>query len=342
MNRPALSSVVVSSAVTLAAALSFVGCSSPDTPPVADDSEVAKVEAALGTPDGGLGTSDVAPDFGDNDIAQIVGFDDTFADKIDRTQNLPAGARLYKLVLLWGHLPDGHDADDGTIVPQKVDWSGSISVDAGGIGLSKTLRFDDKDEVLARTEAKSLSFASRTYPAVDGMVLRVVVPAASSQTLHFATNALNADIDLSALLRDVGGRVPLGDGRNALYWVGFPDAPGCTNGFVLGHWSKLVPSLGKLRASVYDDTGNRVGRVKGIWGHAKKADKNVFFGKYVTPAGKHAGLLGGTYEAGTFQGLWGNRATNEGGGMRGFYSAGYDKTDTKGVWLGRYAEPCTR
>ena len=338
MNRFSLTSLSLIT-VSLFAAFTATGCAASTGVPEADDEEVASIEAALARDNGGFAPTDERPDFDDSEVAQLPAFDAIYGDK--NPAAAPAGLRAYKIVLLWGHFPNAHDADETQVIPQKVDWTGSVSVDSGAIGLSSTLRFDEKDSVAPRTEAKSLSFISRTYPAVDGLVLRVAVPA-GSQTLHFTTAAMNADIDLSTLGRDVGGVKPLGDGRNGLAWVGFPDAPGCSNGFVFGHWSKLKPGVGKLKASVYDDAGTRVGRAKGIWGHAKQANKNVFFGKYIGNDGAHKGLFGGLYGEGKATGLWGNRVTREGGVLQGFYSDGYDKTDAKGVWLGRWSEPCAR
>lgn len=332
-------SLSLSSVVALAslASLGAAGCAASTGAPEADEQEVASIEAALARDNGGFTTADERPDFGDDEVSSLPAFDALAGDK----QALPAAGLAYKIVLLWGHLPSPHDGDDTQVVPQKIDWTGSVSVDSGAIGVSSTLRFDEKDAVAPRTEARSVSFTSRTYPGVDGLVLRVVAPPGST-TLHFATSAMNADIDLTSLARDVGGVKPLGDGRNGLAWVGFPDAPGCSNGFVFGHWARIKPGLGKLKASIYDDAGARVGRAKGIWGHAKQADKNLFFGKYITNEGAHKGLFGGTYGEGTFTALWGNRASGEGGRLQGFYSAGYDKTDAKGVWLGRWSEPCAR
>ncbi len=341
MKRPArLHASVASVSLVALALLASVGCAANTDVPEADPEEVASIEAALARDNGGFTTNDERPDFDDVEVSQLPAFDTrNFVDRAPPPA--AADAAVYKIVLLWGHMPSPHDADATQVVPEKIDWTGSVSVDNGAIGLSSTLRFDDKDSVAPRTEAKSLSFVSRTYPAVDGLVLRVAVPA-GAQTLHFKTTALTTDIDLTKLGREVGGVKPLGDGRNALAWVGFPDAPGCSNGFAFGHWSKLKPGLGKLKASIYDDAGTRIGRAKGIWGHARQADKNVFFGKYIANEGTHKGLFGGTYGDGKITGLWGNRATREGGALQGFYSDGYDKTDARGVWLGRWSEGCAR
>ncbi len=322
-------------------ALMVGGCSASALPE-ADADEVSKIESALGSDNGGFEAKTEAPDFADPEVSQLAGFDSVFADRTDILAEAPPAARIYKIVLLWGHFPGAQDGSDAQTVPQKIDWTGAVSVDTGAIGLGSTLRFDDKDSVSPRTEPKSLAFVSRTYPAVDGLVLRVAVPA-NAQILHFRTSAMNADIDLSKLAVEVGGVKPLGDGRNALAWVGFPDARqegACSNGFVFGHWSKIRPGLGKLKASVFDDAGTRIGRAKGIWGYAKGKDKKLFFGKYIANEGGHKAIFGGTYGDGDFNGLWGNPRTGVGGGLRGFYSDGYDKTDAKGVWLGRWTEPC--
>ncbi|MBK8217249.1 MAG: hypothetical protein IPK71_26285 [Myxococcales bacterium] len=335
MNRLA----IVAALVTVSAT-GLAGCTSETTPPEPDQDEVAEIQAALAR-DGGLGTGDEAPDFADPDVSGLADFEERFADPAGALPAPPAAARTFRLMLVWGHLPKAQDAAEAQTIPQKIDWSGTVSVDAGVVGVSRTLKFDDKDAVATRTDPKVVSFTSRTYPAVDGLLLRIAVPQ-NAMTLHVRTNALTTDIDLSTLARDAGGVAPLGDGRNGLAWIGYPDAPGCTNGFVLGHWSKLAPGVGKLKASVLDDSGQRIGRAKGIWGYAKAKDKNVFFGKFIANEGAHRGLFGGTYGDGALQGAWGNRQTNEGGGLRGFYSDGYDKTDAKGVWVGRYTEPCAR
>lgn len=324
-------------ALAIVTAALFVGCSSsPDVGANdADPDEVSRITSALEEAEGGFTSGDEAPDFGDPDITSLVGFEPRFADGQDYLALAPAASRTFRVALLWGHFPAATDGTDAAPVPQKMDWSGTITVDRGAIGLSETLRFDDKDEVAPRTDPKTIAFTSRTYPAVDGLLLRVAVPA-DATVLHVRTATVSTDIDLAGSARDVGGVVRVPDGRNALAWVAFPEVAACTSGFVLGHWGKLAPGVGKLKASVLDADGKRIGRAKGIWGYSKKQDKKLFFGKVIGEGGKNVGLFGGTYADGAFRGLWGGRADDDGGGLRGFYSDGYDKTDAKGVWLGRY------
>src|SRR5262249_46782701 len=101
-----------------------------------------------------------------------------------------AGAKAYRVVLLWGHLPAPRDATNDDATPAREDWTGSITVDAGAIGMKRTIAFDVNDHVDPRTDAKSIAFTSHTLPYVDGMLLRVVLPAGATPTLHFATSAL--------------------------------------------------------------------------------------------------------------------------------------------------------
>lgn len=336
--RPLTSSLLVLSLVA-------VGCSGSGGTPEADPSEVAQIQEALARENGGFTGADEKPDFAELAMAALPDFERSHADVTDPLAQA-TGMKIYRVVLLWGHLPAAHDADDTQIVPQQIDWTGSVKVDEGAVGLSQTLRFDGKDSVGPRADPRSLTFVSHTYPAVDGLVLRVAVPL-TQQTLHFSTTALTADLDLRTLREGAGGVKPLGDGRNGLFWVGFPEEPDCRQGFVFGHWSKLQPRIGKLKGSIYDQDGVRTGRVKGIWGHVAKGDRdmNLFFGKAIAKDGAHHGMLGGTYDEGQFRGLWGKRGapSPQGTGtLQGFYSDGYDRTDVRGVWLGRWSEGCAR
>src|SRR6185369_6076850 len=112
------------------------------------------------------------------------------------------------------------DPSDVTPTPTPVDWTGGVSVDQGAIGVKRTLKFDLHDSVDPRNAPNVVTFVSHTLPHVDGLLLKIVVPAGGSQTLHFDTAALGADIDLSQLDAKGGGRVDV-DGRNGLAWIGF-------------------------------------------------------------------------------------------------------------------------
>src|SRR5262249_3569224 len=147
-------------------------------------------------------------------------------------------------------------------------WTGSVSTD-GALGLERTLRFDPGDRVLPRENAQSISFVSHTLPRVDGLYLHVVLGPNAAPKLHFATKSLTTDLDLSALARDPGGIVRLDDGRNGLFFIGYRD-DGCARGLLFGRWRKIAPGLGSFRGVVGDSHADRIGHIRGIWGHARR------------------------------------------------------------------------
>jgi hypothetical protein len=325
----------------LAAAAPFaVACGASTTSTSPDD--IGATQSALDEANGRMTTADEAPAFGDPAVESIVAFDTTMADAQDMTTEAASapGATSYHVALLWGHMPAPHDADETDTAPQVMSWAGSVSVDDGAIGVKKTLAFDSKDTIDPRTVANVVSFDSRTLPFVDGLFLRVVVAPGGSPALHFKTASLTTDVDLTTLRTTAGGVTRLADGLNGLAYIGYPDVDGCARGVAYGRWVKTRARLGVLRGRVIDDQGDGIGHVRGIWGHAVKADKDVFFGKYIAKDGATRGLFGGTYGDGEADGVWGTRAPKDDGALQLIYSDGYDKGDGRGVWVGRWSEKC--
>lgn len=321
-----------------AAATTLFGCGGAGS---TDAEDTASIEAALETADGGMSDAKEKPGFGDEDVLTVSELDDQFADQQDLTADVAAtsGASKYHVLVLWGNLPRARDKQDTDVAPTPLDWSGSLSVaDGGAIGLKRTLAFDDKDSVAERAAPSSIAFTSHTQPAVDGMLLEVAIPSGGAKLLHFATETLTADIDLSQLSDKGGGVVPLDDKRNGLAFIGFEDAPGVKRGFILGRWVKIRGGLGKLRGRVIGGGGEEFGHVKGIWGHAPRKDADVFFGKYIDAAGEFRGLFGGKYSDGAFSGRWATVATKNVGALEGRYFDGLDEADGRGAWLARWTE----
>lgn len=309
----------------------------PSADPMNDPSSV---QSALEQDNGGLDDADEAPAFGDPAVSETAPMDAPPADIADAPDaDLPT-MRSYRIALTWGHLPPANDATNVDPDPQAIDWSGSISVDQGAIGVKRVIRFDRFDRLERRTDKAEVSFVSHTLPHVDGLLVQVVVPAAGAQTLHFATDALTFDIDLAALAKDGFARKGLGDGRNGVALAGYADVKDCARGFLAGRWIKRQPALGGFRGRVVDGNGDLLGHVRGIWGHAPKKSADLFFGKYIGENGKTRGLFGGTYGGGEFKGLWGTVNPANVGGLHGVYSDGYEKDDGRGVWLARWSEKC--
>jgi hypothetical protein len=327
-----------------ASSLAAIGCSGTVRSTSTDTADSAE---ALDAANGGFDpSSKEAPAFNDPAVERLPVMDATLADTTDMTTDVAkaAGAKSFHVVLVWGHLPQAHDADDADPDPKIENWSGSVSVDAGAIGLERTIAFDANDHIDPRTSKTSLSFDSHTLPYVDGLLLRAVVPAGGSTLLHFKTATLTTDIDLADLPAKIGGIQRLADDEEGLAWIGFEDTAGCAKGFVHGRWIKERAAFGRLRGVVSDADGERIGHVRGLWGHAKKRNADVFFGKYIDRDGDAKGLFGGRYASGGFSGFWASKDENDVdvGHMEGFYGAAHDNVDGRGVWLGRWSEKCAQ
>ena len=307
-----------------------------------DGSGLVTQEQQLDMANGGYDTQNAEPYFGDPQVRALEVMETADADTTDMTTEVAsmAGATSYHVALIWGHLPPPADASDTDSAPTVMDWNGSVSVDAGAIGLKRTLQFDVNDRVLPRTDARIVAFDSHTLPFADGLLIEVVIPAGTSPKLHFATATLTTDIDLSALATDGFGVDRLPDNLNGLAYAGYTDVPNCARGLMIGRWVKDRPAIGRFRGVVIDGDGQALGHVRGIWGHAPKHDANVFFGKYIDLSGEHKGLLGGTYGNGSFSGVWGTVDPNNVGHLEGVYSDGYDRDDGRGVYIGRWSEAC--
>ena len=341
MNRATLSLTCL-----LPLASTFFGCAAETDKPSTNEQEIAAIEAALSSPDGGMTATAEAPMFSDARLAALSTLElPTTPDPEDYattfSATLPA-VRAYDVLALWGHLPIGHDRDAAETTPAPIDWTGAISVEKGALRVARTVKFDQRDALSPRTTPSAVSFVSHTLPRVDGVLLRVVVPADGSAVLHFDTAALSTELDLSTLGEKFGTVKPLGDDRNGVAFFGFPVVPGCERGFVLGKWGKVRPELGRMHGVVVRADGEPLGHVRGVWGHAPRLDKDLFFGKYIDAGGDFRGLFAGTYGEGELSGRWGTRDPGNAGTMEGYYGAGYLKADGKGVWISRWSERCAK
>jgi hypothetical protein len=217
-----------------------------------------------------------------------------------------------------------------------LDWSGTISVSAGAVRVSRTLKFDHRDGVLPRQDPQTIAFVSHTLPHVDGLALDVVAP--PDATITFDTETLTASVTMDELVEQGRGATPVGNGSGFAY-AGYEVDESCNSGFLIGHWKQLRPNLGKFRGRVLDEDGVSQGYIRGIYGDSQRFGDNKFFGKYISEDGDARGLVGGSYGDGDIVGRWG---TDNGGrgGMRGRYFHGLDETDGRGFWLGRWRASC--
>ena len=148
---------------------------------------------------------------------------------VDTLEYLAKGGRIGGAKKLLAELLESLGA---SAVEVARAWRNAELVRTRGLGHHRILRdrrviaraiaFDSRDQISPRTDAKSVSFVSRTLPHIDGLFLRVAVPALGPATLHFDSAALKKDIDLNAVaLNGVGGeRLGLLGWRDAIAAAG--------------------------------------------------------------------------------------------------------------------------
>lgn len=314
--------------------VSMTACSASNSGPTAAD-----VQHDLDVNFGGFDDKREAPNFGDDAIASLPRFDDTFASTAQLDGSSDAiGA--YRVALLWGHFPGANDASDSDCDAQPATWNGSITVDAGGIDVVRTLSFDDGDSVDARTDPKSVSFTSHTLPFVDGMIVRVRMPIGAASKLHFMTSELGVDVDLDVVAAG-SGMIFHGATDQGLAVVGWNDtAATCPSGVAYGRFVKLGAAVGTLRGRLAGGNGDDLGVVRGIWGHAKGREADVFFTKSIDAAGNFGSVALGQYATGAITGAQGDMASQH-GKLVGVYSDGYDRPDGRGVFVAKWSSVCS-
>lgn len=304
-----------------------------------DSPTPAQVARALDDSFGGYDTSKEQPNFGEAAVLAVPHFDVAFAS--DAVPNGSSTALAsYRVALLWGHFPGPNDDSDVDEDAKPASWVGSVSVDAGAIGVVRTLSFDAGDSIDARDDPTTVSFSSHTLPFVDGLFLRVQVPIDHTATLHFTTDELTTSIDLGDLVQSVGKMFHTGSDQG-LAVVGWSDtAATCPSGVAYGRFVKLGAAVGTLRGRMMGADGGDLGVLHGIWGHAQNRDADVFFGKSIDASGDFGNLMLGVYKTGDLRGTVGNDA-HQGGKFVGLYSDGYDKPDGRGVFVAKFSSVCS-
>ncbi len=327
--------------IVLTACIAATACSSGSDTTAEPTVEAQHVESALDEQNGGMDSTDEAVAFADPQVQatpELVDFSDT--TDLTPPANPPVELTRLRVMLMWGNLPAVADQQAATPPDAKpVSWSGKISLDQGAIRVHRTLKFDANDGVAKREKPNEVSFKSTTLPHVDGLLIELLAP--STASLHFTTDTLTTDIPLSQLVPTGHGAELVGDGYNGLAVAGYvPTDSGCAEGMLFGHWKNLKNNVGRFRGRVVTGEGDMLGHVKGIYGHAKKVNKNLFFGKYIDTDGTFKGLFGGTYGLGIFQGQWAIHNPGNEGVLDGLYYPGHQAGDGDGFFIGRWMDKC--
>jgi hypothetical protein len=297
-------------------ASSLVGAVACATDNGSSDTSPATVQTELGQVNGGLDTSDEAPQFGVPDefaaaAIEADGGDPGDAMALDPSvtgvQNLPT-VEARNVIVMWGHIPAG----SGGVYR---DWSGSLTLSRGAMVVRRTVAFEKNDHLdLPRTSPLAVSFTSQTKPASDGLALRVFDDAAATAPLTLTyQSALDATtsyvIDLQQL--DAGPVVIDAGNGDKMVAISLKEAS-CAAGFMRGRFRSIAPHLGVYLGVVTDRFGETVGHVRGIYGQGPAGDDRIF-GKFIDVEGHFTGLIAGEYDADNeFHARWIDRAGDHG------------------------------
>jgi len=157
--------------------------------------------------------------------------------------------------------------------------------------------------------------------------------------VKFTSPHATFEIKLADVAPVLVGHQPTADGANGVTFHAYAQRPGCADGFVFGRYRRLAQAVGRFHLRVVDDSGDPIGRVRGIYGHSKRLNDDVLFGKYVALDGQHRGKLAGQYGDGMIDGLWRTDAP-EAGSLHGRYWEGPDGRPARGLMIGHWAEAC--
>lgn len=165
MNRS-----VLFAAIAIAMIAAFTGCSKNPAEPSVNNTATLN----LNTPTGGYTSSNEAPGFGDPTLAPAQTgekpYADPMADSTIDSMRSNLAVDWYHFRAQWGHLVP--DTSEQTI----TDWSGSLTISRGALVLRRTIKFEDNDSILPRTDRRKIEWISHTRPHSDGIAVDIFVP----------------------------------------------------------------------------------------------------------------------------------------------------------------------
>jgi len=309
--------LILLSMLALAGVLVISGCSKETT-------GTDPIDDGLNYEDefGGYDASDEAPGFGD----EVILGDMTEEDEIP-TPDIELGpildsignvdhVRVFGMKILWGML------EFDSTVTEATDWSGSLTIDRGGIRMVSLIRFERGDEVIRpRTDRQMVEWVSYTQPHFDGIfVLLYDCPDMMTEvenTVTFTTGPYTRTFTM-AELESLSEIVEVDDIGNKVSFDAFY-APRleCQFGNMEGRWVKKGPQNGVIYGRWMSADGHFLGHLRGHWG-TNSSNGKVFFGKWISNLGQFRGLIRGTWGVGDatdaadplggwYEGVWADR-----------------------------------
>lgn len=292
---------------------------------------------------GGYQFTDESDAFGDPAVQAVAALE---GGELAEPDSMPTDS-TFALRITWGQLDGNPDA------MTVIDWSGSISVNQGGIAVARVIAFErPRDHLLPRTNRQTVEFVSHTQPHYDGLVLVVREAAgrvpAGEGSLTFATGPLTQTWSF-ADLRHANLVIPVDDLGNAVSVTGVERRPNeCPNGFTRGAWLQRNDGRGIFRGVWTGPAGGTIGFIRGHLG-VDETGGHVWFAKIVGPGGRLIGLARGSYEpssdpmlpGGSFNGHFVARPGDRGGAVEGRYVLrGMNERGQGGFFEGRWNADC--
>jgi len=281
------------------------------------------------------------------------------------------GARLFEFRAIWGRLANLTDSSAADTCP--LDWSGTLRLEGGIIIIKQAIAFEPGDSI-SRIDKSTISWVSRTGPGIDGIHVRLVVPARSVDSLVTPMLKLSAGpysrtFTMEELVA-LNLVEPVDECGNAISIASVLAPFGCPHGQLMGGWKATPPDtltssdstnvdgmvLGVYRGVWVGAHGLIGGYLRGVFG-INAAGERVFFGKYIDLQGHFMGILRGTFgkpgefaldEASTgragrphgwFSGEWIDENINVQGRLRGHWIAA---EEGKGLFHGIWGMRCSR
>ena len=290
---------------------------------------------------GGYQFTDERDAFGDPAVQAVAALE---IGELAEPDSMPIDS-TFAVRIAWGQLEGNPDA------MTVIDWSGSIAVNQGGLGVARVIAFErPRDYLLPRTSRQSVEFVSHTQPHYDGLILVVRAgPGTTGEgTLTFATGPLTQTWSF-AELRHANLVIPVDDLGNAVSVTGLERRPDtCPNGFTRGAWLQHTDGSGVFRGVWTGRAGTTIGFIRGHLG-VNEAGDHVWFAKIVGPYGRLIGLARGSYApssdpmlpGGTFSGHFVVRPGDRGGDIGGRYVLrGMNERGQGGYFEGRWNADC--
>ncbi len=245
------------------------------------------------------------------------------APALDETPEPAGDLDRYVIRLVWGH-PGRPDLELGKPPAGAYDrdWDGSVTTTEGMLRAGRPIRFEPaEDKLLPRSAPETVAFESTTHGHVDGLRLRLAVPAGSEGELVVQLAGLpEMRIPHAKLRHHVSGR-RVDELGNGVSIVAFADGA-CRKATADGHWMRTGKRGGVFRGAVEDAAGAKIGVLKGIWGVRKDGERR-FYGLYLAD-GEPAARVRGT---------WTGLDNADGGFFRGHTVT---KVGHRGVLMGHF------